>query len=361
MALITEYKCPNCGGNVEFSSSSQMMKCPYCDTEFDVEVLEEVEKTAGKAEDDFTWESSAGGQWEKDEEEKMSVYVCNSCGGEIICDGTTGAATCPYCDSNVVFSGVFSGDLKPDLVIPFKLDKKAAKEALKKHLSDKKLLSKVFKEENHIDEIKGVYVPFWLFDADAEGTAHFRGVKTRSWSSGDYIYTENSYYQVIRSGGMSFAAVPVDGSSKMADDLMESIEPFDLSEAVDFNTAYLSGYLADRYDVDDKQSTERANERIKNSLTDTLRSTVVGYSSVTPQNTSIKLSGGSVKYALYPVWILNTTWKDKKYTFAMNGQTGKFVGNLPLDKGAFAKMLLGIGSAASAAAFALIYIITSFM
>lgn len=361
MSLVTEYKCPNCGGTIEFSPENQLMKCPYCDAEFDVEVARELEKSSDTVEDNFNWESTAGGQWEKGEEEKMSVYICNSCAGEIICDSTTGATTCPYCDSNVVFSGVFSGDLKPDLVIPFKLDKNAAKEALKKHLLNKRLLPKVFKDENHIDEIKGVYVPFWLFDADADGTAYFKGVKSRSWSTGDYIYTETRYYSVIRGGSMSFAAVPVDGSSKMADDLMESIEPFDLSEAVDFKTAYLSGYLADRYDIGDKESIERANERIKTSLTDNLRNTVIGYSSVLPQNASIRLSGGSVKYALYPVWILNTTWKDKKYTFAMNGQTGKFVGNLPLDKGAFAKMVLGIGSAASAAIFAVLYALTSFM
>ncbi len=361
MPLVTEYKCPNCGGRVEFSSKGQLMKCPFCDAEFDIDVVAELESTTETGEDSFQWESTAGGQWEKDEEGNMSVYHCNSCGGEIICDSTTGATSCPYCDNTVVFSGVFSGDLKPDLVIPFRLDKKAAKEALAKHLSNKKLLPKVFKTENHIDEIKGVYVPFWLFDTDAQGTAQFKAVKTRTWSTPDYIYTENRYYHVVRGGSMSFAAVPVDGSSKMADDLMESIEPFDLSDAVDFNTAYLSGYLADRYDVDDKESIKRANERIKTSLTDNLQNTVIGYSAVYPQNSNVSLSGGNVKYALYPVWLLNTTWKDKKYTFAMNGQTGKFVGNLPLDKGAFAKMVLGIGSAASAAIFAVIYAVSNFM
>lgn len=361
MSTVTEYKCPNCGGRVDFDSFSQQMKCPFCDTEFDVEAVEEFEKVSQEEQSDYTWDKEAGGQWENGEEENISVYICNSCGGEIICDKTTGATTCPYCDSNVVLSGVFSGDLKPDLVIPFKLDKKAAKEALKAHLSNKKLLPKIFKTENHIDEIKGVYIPFWLFDADAEGIAHFKATKTRFWSAGDYDYTETRFYHIVRGGGMSFAAVPVDGSSKMADDLMESIEPFDLSEAVDFNTAYLSGYLADRYDVSDKESINRANERIKTSLSDNLRSTVVGYSTVTTQSMSVGLSGGSVRYALYPVWLLNTTWNGKKYTFAMNGQTGRFVGNLPLDKGAFARMVFGIGTAASAAVFAVLYVITNFM
>ena len=222
--------------------------------------------------------------------------------------------------------------LKPDYVIPFKLDKKAAKEAYRKHLKGKILLPKTFQDENHIDEIKGVYVPFWLFDADVDAKMRYRAIRVRHWSDSNYDYTETQYYSVVREGTLGFDRVPVDGSTKMADDLMESIEPFDFSDAVDFQTAYLSGYLADRYDVDAEKSIERANERIKNSTEEVFEGTVRGYTSVIPESKNIKLSGGKAKYALYPVWLLNTTYENKKYTFAMNGQTGKFVGNLPVDK-----------------------------
>ena len=134
---------------------------------------------------------------------------------------------------------------------------------------------------------------------------------------------------------MGFQRVPVDGSTKMPDDLMESIEPFDFKDAVDFQTAYLSGYLADRYDVNAEQSIGRANERVRKSTEQAFRDTVRGYSTVTVENRSIRLKNGKAKYALYPVWLLNTTWRGEKYVFAMNGQTGKFVGNLPMDKGAW--------------------------
>jgi hypothetical protein len=139
----------------------------------------------------------------------------------------------------------------------------------------------------------------------------------------------------MRGGNMAFERVPVDGSSKMADDLMESIEPFRFNDAVEFQTAYLSGYLAERYDVTAKESEERANERIRKSVESTLRDTIRGYENIETESKSIRLHNGSYKYALYPVWILNTTWNGEKYTFAMNGQTGKFVGNLPVDKAAF--------------------------
>ena len=353
MAVLQEYKCPCCGGAIAFDSTLQKMKCPYCDTEFEMETLASYDSELKKEQtDDMRWESATGAEWQEGEAEGLRSYVCKSCGGEIVGDANTAATSCPFCGNPVVMMGQFSGNLKPDYVIPFKLDKKAAKEALNKHYGGKKLLPKVFKDQNHIDEVKGVYVPFWLFDADADANIRYRATRVRSWSDRDYIYTETSFFSVIRSGSIGFERVPVDGSSKMPDDLMESIEPFDFSEAVDFQTAYLAGYLADKYDVDAEQSIGRANERIKQSTADAFASTVQGYVSVTPEATGIRLQNGRAKYALYPVWILNTNWKGKKYTFAMNGQTGKIVGDLPLDKDAYKKWLFGLTGIIGAVAFA---------
>ncbi|MBR6744486.1 MAG: hypothetical protein IKM00_04650, partial [Clostridia bacterium] len=177
--------------------------------------------------------------------------------------------------------------------------------------------------------------------------------RVRHWNDSDYDYTETKYYAIHRSGNLGFSHVPVDGSTKMADALMESIEPFDFSDAVDFQTAYLSGFFADKYDVDSDQSVSRANERIRKSTEETFASTVKGYSTVTTEHTDIRLRNGKAKYALYPVWVLNTTWEGKQYTFAMNGQTGKFVGDLPMDKSAYAKWLFGIAGACTALGMAL--------
>ena len=353
-----QYKCPCCGGQIEFDSASQNMKCPYCDTEYEVETLKSFDDVLNKEQgDNMTWETNAGTEWAEGETDGMRVYSCNSCGGEIVAAATTAASSCPFCDNPVVMMGQFTGALKPDYVIPFKLDKEAAKKALKKHYEGKRLLPKVFKNENHIDEIKGVYVPFWLFDADADANVRYKATRIRCWSSGDYDFTETSFYSVLRAGNIGFERVPVDGSTKMADDLMESIEPFDFKDAVDFQTAYLSGYLADKYDVDSEQSITRANDRIKRSTENAFASTVQGYTSVMPEHTSIQLQNGKAKYALYPVWLLNTTWKGKKYTFAMNGQTGKFVGDLPVDKGAYKRWLFGLTAAIGAAAFAVSYLL----
>lgn len=361
MAELQEFKCPCCGGAIGFDSTIQKMKCPYCDTEFDIETLISYDRELkNERPEDLTWETQAGGRWQEGETDGLRSYICNSCGGEIVTDANTAAAACPYCDSPVVMTEQFAGLLKPDFVIPFQMDAKAAKAALTKHYKGKCLLPKVFKDQNHIEEIKGIYVPFWLFDAEAEADIRYRGTRVQTWSDSDYHYTRTSYYSIRRGGTLAFERVPVDGSSKMADDLMESIEPFDFSDAVDFQTAYLAGYFADKYDVDAEQSTDRANLRVRTSTEDTFSTTVRGYASVIPESSSIRLQNGRAKYALYPVWLLNTSWKGQRYTFAMNGQTGKFAGDLPMDKGLFWKWFSGVAGGVSLAALAISYLVWLF-
>ena len=358
MSVLQQYKCPCCDGAIEFDTQAQKMKCPYCDTEFEMQTLVDYDKALQEQQpDDMTWQAQADNQWQPGETEGMRIYSCNSCGGEIVGDETTAATECPFCGNPVVMMGQFSGDLKPDYVIPFKFDKAAAKAALQNHYKGKKLLPKVFKDENHLDEIKGIYVPFWLFDADANANIRYKATRIRTWSDSNYHYTKTSHYAVMRAGSLGFCRVPVDGSTKMEDALMESIEPFNFNDAVDFQTAYLAGFLADKYDVTSEQSIQRANQRIRTSTEQAFTATVLGYNTVLPVSSNIQLQNGSSKYALYPVWLLNTNWNGKKYTFAMNGQTGKMVGDLPMDKGLFWKWFCGLTGIVSAAVFALGWLI----
>ena len=355
MAVLQEYKCPCCDGAIAFDSGIQKMKCPFCDTEFEMEALAAYDsELKNETADDLQWKTADATPWQED---GIRSYVCKSCGGEIIGDENTAATACPYCGNPVVMMEQFSGTLKPDLVIPFKLDKKAALAALKRHYEGKKLLPKVFKDENHLQEIQGVYVPVWLFDTQAEADVRYRATRVRVWSDSRYDYTQTSYFAVSRSGSLGFERIPVDGSTKMDDTLMESIEPFDHKDAVDFQTAYLAGYLANKYDVDAEESIERANTRVRQSTEEAFAETTQGYTSVIPQYSSIRLQDGKVQYALYPVWLLNTKWNGKTYTFAMNGQTGKLVGDLPMDKALYNKWFFGITAAVSAAAFAISYLL----
>lgn len=361
MSELLDYKCPACGGALNFDTKLQKMHCPFCDSVFemsellskddglDTPIIEAdgeqeipIEPMAGK-DDNFSWDTEHGDTWN---DENNCVFICRSCGGEIIGDRNTIATECPYCNNPVVMSGRVSGILKPNYVIPFKLDKSQAKQRLKDYIASKKFTPDTFKSENKLNEIKGIYVPYWLFDSDISAAAHYDATRVRTWSDGDYRYTQTSHFSVYRQGDMSFRNIPVDGSTKMPDDLMESIEPFNFNEAVDFQTAYLAGYLADKYDVNLEASIPRANQRIKRSAQDTLASTAFNYSTVVPIDSSVNINQGISTYAFYPVWILNTTYKGKKYTFAMNGQTGKFIGNLPVDNakiwGLFAGLSVGL-------------------
>ncbi|MDR1209886.1 MAG: hypothetical protein LBK41_06190 [Clostridiales bacterium] len=334
MAANIEYKCPSCGGAIAFDAESQRMKCPYCGAELDVEALKSYDE-ALKADvgDSISW--ADGRRWDEGESAGVGVFTCESCGGELVADTNTAATDCPFCGNHVVLTGRVSGGLRPDLLIPFKLTGEQARAALKRHLKGKLLLPNIFRDENHINETRGIYVPFWLYDADADAEARFRATKVRSWSDSRNHYREISHYMVTRRGRVSFERVPSDGSGKMPDDLMESIEPYDFGGAVDFQTAYLAGFAADKYDVGAEAAAPRANGRIRESAFALLERTVAGYASVSRESGAVRLSNGGVRYALYPVWLLNTTWRGKKYVFAMNGQTGKFVGDLPTDWLAF--------------------------
>ena len=349
---VTNYQCPACTGPLHFVGSSGKLECDYCGSKYDIAEIEalyaekeqkaaEAQKTAEKKQEKAT--ESAGSDWDTSslsadwgtDADSMKSYSCPSCGAELICDASTAATSCPYCGNPSVVPGQFTGSLKPDFVLPFKLSKDDAIKALKAHCKGKPFLPRTFTAENHLQEIKGVYVPFWMFDGEAEGSAQFEATRSRCYTSGDYEVTETDHFDVFREGSIAFSKVPVDASSKMPDDYMDSIEPFDYADLRPFSTAYLPGFLADKYDVSIEDSHARADTRCEGSLVAALADTAEGYDICTPVSQDVTLHRGKVHYALLPVWMLSTKWQDKNYLFAMNGQTGKLVGDLPTSAGKF--------------------------
>ena len=207
----------------------------------------------------------------------------------------------------------------------------------------KKLLPKAFSNENHIEEVKGVYVPFWLYDGSAEVDVRCHGTKVSGYSTARENVTVTNHYDVRRAGTVRFERVPVDASSKMPDDHMDAIEPFDYKELKPFSTAYLPGFLADKYDVSVQDCADRADSRCETSAVELMEQDARGdYTSCTVESKNVTLHRGKVHYALMPVWLLSTKWNGKSFLFAMNGQTGKLVGDLPLDKGLYWKHFAAI-------------------
>ena len=343
---VTNYQCPNCFAGLRFDGASGQMVCDSCETRLDVAVVEQLyadkEQAAAAAGSEPQWDVDMTNSFSAEEAANMRSYTCPSCAAEIICDATTAATSCPYCGNPTVVPGQFSAQLKPDFVIPFRLDKNAAVQALQNYYKGKKFLPKSFNNVDHLDEIKGIYAPFWLYNGETDASMRFKGTKVHKYMRGDYEITETDHYRVIREGSIAFEMVPVDGSSKMPDAHMDSIEPFDFRDLRPFSPAYLPGFLADKYDEDAEMCSKRANERIVASTEDAFRRTVAGYDSLSREYSRIDLKKGDIKYALMPVWLLSTKWKDKDYLFAMNGQTGKLIGDLPVDRGKFWAWFFGI-------------------
>lgn len=364
---ITNYKCPACTAPLHYGHASGKLECDYCGSSFSVEEIEKLydeqnrkaenaaaeeekkqEEAAAKPEEEGFDLGDPGGEWGADARH-MRAYSCPSCGAELICEATTAATSCPYCNNPTIIPGQFSGTKKPDLVIPFKLDKEAAIAALKRHYQGKPLLPRAFSDTNHIQEIKGVYVPFWLFDAEVNADMTFSARRSMVHNTPREIITETNHYMVHRNGTVHFEKVPVDASSKMPDGHMDAIEPFDYSELKPFSLSYLPGFLADKYDVDKEDSAKRADERCRNSAVQAIEQTVTGYESVNVTNQNISVKARNIKYALLPVWMLSTQWNGQNFLFAMNGQTGKLIGDLPTDKKKLALYCGGAFAAVTAA------------
>ncbi len=342
---ISEYKCPACTGPLRFDGAGGKLKCDYCGSEYDPVEIEKLygraDEAASQAEDKYDSETMQL-LWDE-QADNIKAYSCPSCGAELIYDNTTAASACPYCGNPTIVPGQLSGALKPEFVIPFKVSKEEAKDALRRYYSGKKLLPKVFASENHIDEIKGVYVPFWLFSGSASADMTFDATRMTSYRQGNYNVTRTEFYKLRRAGSADFEKIPVDGSTKMPDDLMDSIEPYDYKELKNFSTGYLPGFVTERYDVKAEDSTKRADDRVVQSVYNSFRSSCAGYSTVNMSTSDgVRIRRGKARYALMPVWLLSTSWKGEKYLFAMNGQTGKFTGDLPVDSGRAAGLFLAI-------------------
>ena len=332
MDTLNRYQCPCCGAPLTFLG--EKLQCDSCDNTFSVDDITQMNEGMENAtrESKYNWDHYEPRNYEAEGSVNLANYSCESCGAEITGDDTLGATVCPYCGQSTVVKSQFEGTLRPDYIIPFKVDKKAAMKAFEEAAAKAPFLPDSFREQKKIEEMAGIYVPFWMFDCDCDAYLTYDAQRVTTWSDSQYRYTKTDFYKLLRQGGVGFANIPVDGSKKADDAYMEAVEPFDYNDAVEFNGAYLSGYLADKYDVSHEESIERANERVKNSTIQTFERTTDGYASVLPDQASVSFSNGKIRYALLPVWMLNIKYQGNMYQYAINGQTGKVVGEYPVDK-----------------------------
>ena len=325
MGKVLDNKCPGCGAAIHFKPELGKFKCDFCEGEYTAEQLKDMDKLK---EEEIKEKSSEV----SDSYSDYVNYNCPDCGAEIITDSNTAATFCVYCGNTSIIKNRLSGEFAPKYIIPFKMEKDKAIKAFKSLRKGRPLVPKSFVSEKNIEKITGVYIPFWLYNIDVSGTVNAKATKVSSWTVGDTHYTKTDYYSVIRSGNMVYDRVPVDGSTRFNNDMMNSIEPFDYGKLIDYNHAYLSGFLAEKYDVSKDDAFKDAKTRTLNSTREQMLSSMVGYSSRTITSSDLESSISSSEYVLLPVWMVNVKYKDKFYLFAMNGESGKFIGNIPLDK-----------------------------
>ncbi len=346
------YKCPNCGGDLKFAAEKQLFGCEFCMSEF---TEAEMKGIAGKQEEIDLQEQEKQQQERQEFAEQTDVYVCNSCGAEIMADCNTAATFCYYCHNPVILKGRVAGEYRPAYVLPFQLNREQAVECLHKWCKGRWFLPKDFLSDAQIEKLTGLYVPFWVTDCDVSARMDALGKRVRTWTSGNYRYTETKEYALTRKANVALKGLPADGATHIDDKLMEAVEPFDYQKAKPFAMQYLSGFFAEKYDMDTAAVFPRVKQRAVQASDRLLRSSMQGYSSISVTSSDIKLMRTTWEYMLLPVWFMTYRHGDKVYEFAVNGQSGKFIGNMPLDWKKLGWFSAGLGLAAALAALLLLF------
>lgn len=331
-----QLKCPNCGAPINLDPSSQTFACEFCGSDFSKSEIEGANKS------DFSSENESSAAQNTEFADNTNLYICDSCGAEIVTDENTAATFCHYCHGAVTLKGRVSGALQPELIIPFAINREKAEETFHKWCGKKWFVPSDFRTEAQLEKMVGLYVPFWLADCDLDVTAEYEAKQIHSHRSGNYRITNTKVYSVSRAARMTYKGVPADGSQKLDDKLMDSVEPFNYNDLKPFSMSWFSGFYADKYDVDKAEALKRIKERMTNGAYEKLSSTVNGYSSVSCRSKNLRVLSTKWHYSMLPVWFMTYIHAGKKYFFAVNGQTGKVAGKLPISAmklGAFALAL----------------------
>lgn len=330
MAVVT-YKCPNCDAELTFRPKSADFGCNYCGADFtEAQVLEVAQKqgiTQAPSASETSYAASAQGT--EDFEQYARVYNCPSCGAEVVTDDTTAASFCFYCHNPVILGGRLSGAFAPDCLIPFAIGKEDVKERLLAWCKKKRFIQKDFMSEMQLEKLSGVYFPFWLVDARADVHLSAEGRSLRVWRVGDIEYTETSTYALERGGTAEFEEITLRGLSREDVKLLEGLYPYDLSALKPFSMSFLSGFLAEKRNVEQDAARPEAHNIIQQSAATLLNDTTGGYGSVTTKSFSATPASESWRYALLPAWMLTYRYNGELYYFALNGQTGQIAGRVP--------------------------------
>lgn len=263
------------------------------------------------------------------------VYTCPSCGAEVVAEETTAATFCYYCHNPVVLAGKLEGAYRPDRILPFAIDRDKALEIFGQWISRKKYVPKAFYSQKQIEKMTGVYFPYWLFDCQVEGKLEAEGTRRKTWVTGSTRFTRTEKYNISRDGTMNIDHVSRNALSKANRELADGVMPFEMNKLQPFHMGYLSGFMAEKRDMERQQFVQEVETEVCQFAGESLNAALAGYDTVQLRSREAHIVDGKWQYALMPVWTM--TYRDEKtgkvYYFACNGQTGKVCGRLPVDFG----------------------------
>lgn len=327
MGKSVSEKCITCNAPLKFNSKTDLFECEYCGNKFTIEDLENYKK---KLESAIKKEQSKNKQ-QTNKTFSSDAYHCENCGANIILGKNTASTSCVYCKSSAIIKDRLDGVYAPSKIITFAFSKEDAINKFKNLCKGRRLMPNDFDNPKNISSMEGLYVPFWLYNCENKATLYATCKDITTWSDSRYINTKTDYYKVTVNGKLSFKNVPNDAASRFDDNIMHAIEPFDYNGFKEFNMSYLSGYLSEKYDVLHNDAYVIAKGRIDDDSKNYLLNKIGGFDSKSVDSYNSEVSMLNNDYVLLPVWVLNIKYKDKIYRFAMNGQSGKMVGEIPVD------------------------------
>lgn len=326
-------KCKDCGSDVIFDPASQLLKCNSCNQEFNINHQDLLAA-------------------EKQEYEDIKEYTCPQCGGSIFTTDSTAATFCSFCGTSVILECKDANYKKPDGIIPFKVTKEEAKEAYLAKIKKSRFAPKNLKDDKMVEKIRGIYMPYQVAMFDGAGYASI--VSDHHRTSGNYSITETMRDTMNVEVTLN---VTHDALKEFSDIISEGVEPFNLEEIKEYSSAYLSGFYADKPDLDEsimKGNTETgAKELCERAI---IKEAIKG-NQLKEIESMPKITCKEVKTILCPVWFISNKQPNGSISYAaINGQTGEVAAEVPIDK----KLFLKFSAIAALIAYVILILIVSF-
>ncbi len=332
---LEKHSCAACGAQAEWHPAKRALLCRYCGTEAPAEL--DPDTGAIREIDLVTTLRNVPDALRGWQAEKRTVR-CRSCRAISVFDPDRVGQNCEFCGSpELVDYEEIKAPLRPQSLLPFRLDEVRVREVVRRWYASKWLAPSQFKRRAMLDTLHGVYLPYWTFDARV----------TCPWwaDSGTYYYTTQSYRDAkgrsrtrrvrhVRWAPASgvvehfFDDQPIPGTQGIDRTLLARIEPFPTNDLVPYDTAYLSGFVVEHYQVVLIDAASEARTSMNRQLERLCGQQVPGD---TYRNLRIEpeYSGETFKHILVPVWLLSYHYHGQAYQLLTNGYTGEVAGRYP--------------------------------